>query len=211
MPPTKATRPSITMIFSWWQWVKPVHPSACATIFVWCDSASSISRTSRCDGLKSGSGAPFHESTRTSTRSASSASRLRTTIGSSSREMCSSGEKNQPPRWMYDSARASSSAMAGSASEPSTSIWSALPFRGGKVPFANASSDASSACAQPTRRSRPRWRLRTASSMRSPNSRPILTVADSRNFGALSLLATASAGRGVRPVAVLSSGRSDTT
>ena len=44
--------------------MKPVQPSACAWIFVWRASASSISRTSRCDGLNTGSGAPFHESTR---------------------------------------------------------------------------------------------------------------------------------------------------
>ena len=71
-------------------------------------SASSISRTSLCDGLNIGIGAPFHERSRTSTRSASSASRFRTIIGSSSRDRCSSGEKNQPARWMNDSARASS-------------------------------------------------------------------------------------------------------
>ena len=126
--------------------MKPVQPSACAWIFVWRASAVEHLADVALRRLEHRKRArPSTRARRTSTRSASSARRLRTTTGSSSRERWSSGEKNQPARWTYDSARASSAAIAGSASEPSTRTSRLFPCRGGNVPSAYASSDASRA------------------------------------------------------------------
>ncbi len=85
MPPTNATRSSITIVFSWWQCSGRSCASRAHWIFVCRVSRSRICRTSPREGRKSGSGAPAQASTRTSMRSASSASRLRRTSGSPSR------------------------------------------------------------------------------------------------------------------------------
>ena len=100
---------------------------------------STIRFTSPLDGLKSGSGAPLQISTRTSIRSASSASRLRMIAGSSPRVSSSSGEKYHPARWTCDSARASSSATLGRNVAPSISTSTLFPDRCGNAPRAHSS------------------------------------------------------------------------
>ena len=115
IPPTNATRSSTTIVFSWWQCIGRSFESSAHWIFESPTSRSRISRTSFREGRKSGNGAPAHTSTRTSTRSASSPSRLRSTIGSPSRSSAKSGEKCHPVRWTCDSAERNASAIAGSA------------------------------------------------------------------------------------------------
>ena len=93
-------------------------------------------RRRRASGRKTAIGAPFQSRTRTSIRSASRASSVRTTSGSSSLLSCSSGERNQPVRWTCDVASPMSRAIRGRASDPSTRTSTLLPSRGGKVPCA---------------------------------------------------------------------------
>ncbi len=102
IPPTNATRSSTTIVFSWWQCIGRSFESSAHWIFVSPTRRSRISRTSFREGRKSGKGAPAHTSTRTSTRSASSPSRLRSTSGSPSRSSAKSGEKCHPVRWTCD-------------------------------------------------------------------------------------------------------------
>ena len=116
MPPTNASRSSITIVFSWWQCSGRSFASRAQSIRVFLVSCSRICFTSRREGRKSGRGAPAHTSTRTSIRSASRASRLRRTVGSPSRASAKSGEKNQPVRWTCERASSSAAAIRGSAS-----------------------------------------------------------------------------------------------
>ena len=171
MPPTNATRSSITIVFSWWQWSGPTHESISHAILVCAQSSSRTRRTSWRDGRKSRTGAPPQSSTRTSTRWASSASRFRSTTGSSPRVSWRCGERYQPVRWTCDSAaRAPPPSQAAPPSRRSglrgRSRVAAAPRRGVTVP------SASSACSQPTARSRRRWRARTVSSIRSATRLP---------------------------------------
>ena len=61
-----------------------------------------------------------------------SARRLRTITGSSPRVSCRCGDRYQPEMWTCDSARASSSAIAGSAAAPSIRTSRSFPGRGGR-------------------------------------------------------------------------------
>ena len=109
------------------------------------------------EGRKSGSGAPAQASTRTSSRSASSARRLRRTTGSPSRSSANAGVKCQPVRWTWDCASRSAAAIDGSACTPSIRMSTAFPARGGKSPPAQPPTGGSSARVQPIRPRRRRW------------------------------------------------------
>ena len=71
MPPTKATRSSMTIVFSWWQCSGRSRASSAQRIRVPRIRSSRIVLTAPREGVKTGSGAPAQASTRTSTRSAS--------------------------------------------------------------------------------------------------------------------------------------------
>ena len=145
--------------------VERASGSSCAA-----SSVRSISRTSPREGRNAGIGAPFQSRTRTSTLSASSASRIRTTSGSSSRLSASSGERNQPVRWTCDVAAAMSGAIRGSASEPSIRTSIVLPVaRPASAAARSRAPSASRACSQPTRRRRRRCRPLIVRSMPRPS------------------------------------------
>ena len=58
MPPTNATRSSITIVFSWWQCISRTQESNSQWIWVPRRKCSTIDRTSPRDGRNTGSGAP---------------------------------------------------------------------------------------------------------------------------------------------------------
>jgi hypothetical protein len=121
-------------------------------------------------GRKSGSGEPPHASTRTSTRSESSASRLRSTSGVEPRTSAKSGEKCQPDRCTCELAAARSACMCVAACSPSMSTSSEQPGRGGGSPGLQSFPSAASVSACPSRARRRRWcaatELDTAAPMR---------------------------------------------
>ena len=171
MPPTNATRPSITIVFSWWQCsgrsclssTHAIRPARC--------SSSRTLRAVRRDGRNTGSGAPAQSSTRTSTRSASSASRFRSDDGVGCRPaITKSGDMNQPLRWTNAVARRISATMRASACSPSISTSSRLPSRGGGASSAQPPDAAASGCL-PSLASRRVWWARTAAETVSPTQR----------------------------------------
>ena len=85
MPPTNASRSSITIVLWGWQCSGRSFASRAQSMRVFLVNCSCICLTSRREGRKSGKGAPAHTNTRTSIRSASRASRLRRIVGSPSR------------------------------------------------------------------------------------------------------------------------------
>ena len=169
IPPTNASSPSTTIVFSWWQWTGCSRGSISQRMRVSRVSSATFCRTSPRVGWKAGSGAPAHTSTRTSIRSASSASSEPTTTGDPPRTSSKPGSRCQPVMCTERLAPASASAIAGSASAPSISTSSALPGRGGGSPAAQiASSGGSRARAQPSFCSRRRCFVSTAASTTSP-------------------------------------------
>ena len=96
MPPTKATSSSITTSFSWWQCIGRSFESSAALMRVPRTSSSRASRTEARRGVNTGTGAPAHNSTRTSTDSAASPSSSRSSTGGSSRTSANSGVMHHP-------------------------------------------------------------------------------------------------------------------
>ncbi len=170
MPPTNATRPSMTIVFSWWQCSGRSCRSRTQRIGPARRSSSATRLTVRRDGRNTGTGAPAQSRTRTSTRRASSASRLRRTTGSRPSCRTKSGDMNHPLRCTYARAARISSTMRPSASSPSTSTSRRLPARAGGASSANPPAGLSSACL-PSFASRRRWWARTAAATVSPMRR----------------------------------------
>ena len=163
-------RSSITIVFSWWQCSGRSRASRAYRTRVPPQSSAMPFRTVARVGRKSGSGAPAHASTRTSTRSESSASRLRSTTGFEPRTSPKSGEKCQPARCTCELAAARSECIRVAACSPSISTSSEQSGRGGGSPGLQSLPSAASAPPCPSRSSRRRWcaatELDTAAPMR---------------------------------------------
>ena len=132
------------IVFSWWQCIGRSRESSAQSSGPAASSWSRTARAMRRDGLNTGSGAPAQSSTRTCTRRAASASRFRTTTGSSPPRITNSGDRNQPLTCTECRAARISSTIRPSAASPSISTSSDDPGRGGGASSAHPPSTGSS-------------------------------------------------------------------
>src|SRR6476469_3632632 len=176
MPPTNASRPAITIVFSWWQCSGRSRGSSSQRMRPASTSSARVFRAIRLEGRNSRTGAPAQSSTRTSTRSASSASRLRTTTGTEPSRITKSGERNHPVMCTYSVARPSDSIIRANACSPSISSSRVFPCRGWNASSAQPPAGASSA-ALPRRDRRRRWWACTAAETASPTRRSMASAA----------------------------------
>ena len=150
MPPTNATRSSITIVFSWWQCMKPVHPSSASVDLRVASQRSSISRTSRCDGLEERESAlPSREHAHVDPLG-----QLGEEVAHDHRLLLARQlqlRREEPAREVdVRLGRRELLRDRGRTSEPSTRTSSVFPGRAGKPPRANPSSDAVSARSHPS-------------------------------------------------------------
>ena len=169
MPPTNATRSSITIVFSWWQCKGRSCESSAQWMFVPRHSSSRMPRTARREGRKTGSGAPAQARTRTSTRSASCASRFRRIAG---RAIAAERERRRKLPAGKPHMRLGGCDLVRDSRQRLFPIdqdleRAATPRRGS--PSAHSPSEGSSARPQPTRSSRRRWCDATPLATDSPN------------------------------------------